>query len=516
LTLSSITHAACVAWDGAVDSINLPIKRIDLLVNNVFNSKDPEENRQFHQILNKVRVKTKDQVIEQLLLFKVGEILDMKILQETERLLRSKPYIKDAEILPTLACDDGVVVQVKTNDNWSLQPGFSYGVSSGQSKYSFELQEKNLFGLGKNLEFKYKNGLEREEKSIRFNDLNWFGGSQQLRLAYHDNSDGKLSHVNFQDPFIALHTNRAWGVGYLEWELVNPIYKSGKVVDELGQNLLQYELEFGRLMAFGDDTYHRLNFGFTFEKSDFFNTLDFPLTELPESRNYQYPWIGYEYIKERYIELSNFNSMGRVEDVSLGHHFTARLGQSFVDSSIHFGANYQKGYLVNDENLINFGAYTNGIYQNNDLLNAHLGFSASWYHFQNVAKTFYASTTLDLGQNLFAEQMQYLGGETGLRGYPFRYLVGENKFITTLEQRFFYNWYPLKTFQFASAIFVDHGATWSDSENLEFFTNVGVGFRLVPTRTAGGQVIHIDIAVPTNAVADIDNVQLQITAKKSF
>ena len=366
--MSSSIHAACVAWDGATEFTHLPIKRIDLLVNNVFNLADPEENRKFHKILNKVRIETKDYVIERMLLFKVGEILDLKILQETERLLRAKPYIKDAEILPIQVCDDGVVVQVKTNDNWSLQPGFSYGVSSGQSKYSFELQEKNLFGLGKNLELKYKNGLEREEKSIRYNDLNWFGGSQQLRLAYQNNSDGKLAHINFQDPFIALHTNQAWGLDYLDWELVSPIYESGKVVDELGQNLQQYVLEFGRLVAFGDDKYHRLNFGFTSDQSDFFNTLNFPLTELPANRHYQYPWIGYEYIKERYIELSNFNSMGRVEDVSLGHHFTARLGQSFADSATHFSVNYQKGYLVNDENLINMEAYTNGIYQSNELV----------------------------------------------------------------------------------------------------------------------------------------------------
>ena len=516
LMVATKLQAACVPWDDTKATSNLSIKQIDLIVNNIFNSENPEENRKFHRLLNKSRIHTKDHVVEQILLFKVGDVLNLKTLEETERLLRSKPFIKDAEILPTEVCDDGVVVTVITGDNWSLEPGFGYGVSSGRSKYSFEVQEKNLLGLGKNLELKYKKGLEREEKSIRYSDLNWFGGSQQLRLAYQNNSDGQLIHLNFKDPFIALHTEQAWGIDYLDWELINPIYEAGEVVNELGQKLQQTEVEYGRLMAFGDDKYHRLSFGFTTDQSDFFNTLDYPESALPSSRDYQYPWIGYEFFKENYIEMNNFNSMGRVEDVSLGHHFTARMGQSFSDSSTHYQADYKKGFLLNEENLVNFHAYTNGIYQSNELLNSHLGFSTSWYHFQNASKTFYASSTLDLGKNLFAEQIQYLGGETGLRGYPFRYLSGENKFISTIEQRFFYDWYPLKTFQFAAVIFVDSGATWNDNNNIEFFTNVGVGFRLVPTRTAGGQVVHFDLAVPTNSVPDIDNVQIQIRAQRSF
>ena len=95
-------------------------------------------------------------------------------------------------------------------------------------------------------------------------------------------------------------------------------------------------------------------------------------------------------------------------------------------------------------------------------------------------------------------------------------MTGENKWIATVEQRFFYDWYPLNTFQFVSAIFLDTGMVWKNGQDKELYSDVGVGFRLIPTRTAGSHVIHFDVAVPTNPVADIDNVQIHIKAKKSF
>ena len=84
------------------------------------------------------------------------------------------------------------------------------------------------------------------------------------------------------------------------------------------------------------------------------------------------------------------------------------------------------------------------------------------------------------------------------------------------EQRFFHNWYPLKTFKFASVIFVDSGSVWSPGEKKELFTNIGIGFRLIPTRTSGGQVIHLDLATPINGSSNLDTLQFQIKAKKSF
>lgn len=517
MLLSSYAYAeSCVPWVSQIDMEVVKIIRIDLDAQNVFNLEIENENRSFHQTANKLRIQTKNHVIWRELLFKVGDQLDLRILDETERNLRSKSFIKDASIFPSEQCEDGVVVQVITKDNWTLQPGVSFGVSGGKSKYSFELQEKNLFGLGKSLEFKYKKGLVRNEKSIEYYDPNLFGSTRTLRIGYQDNSDGNQKRFNLQDPFYSLNTRYSWEVDYLDWKLVNPIYDAGKVVDEIGQDIKKSTIQAGKLISSDNKNYHRLSVGLTSEESTFFNSVNYPSTQLPETRDYMYPWIGYDFITEDFIKKTNFNSMGRTEDISLGHELKLKLGQDFNHSDTHFDFNYKKGYSLNPDNLVKLNAYTYGIHNTSGLLNTHIGINAKWHHFQSSNKTFFASTSVDIGKNLFKERPQYLGAETGLRGYPFRYFTGDNVWLTTVEQRFFYDWYPLHTFQFASALFIDAGTAWSDGQKKEIFNNVGFGFRLVPTRTSGGQVIHFDLAFPTESRPDLDTVQLQIRAKKSF
>jgi len=45
---------------------------------------------------------------------------------------------------------------------------------------------------------------------------------------------------------------------------------------------------------------------------------------------------------------------------------------------------------------------------------------------------------------------------------------------------------------------------------------VGFGLRVVSSRSASGSVLHVDVAFPLNATADIAKVQLLVKTKLSF
>lgn len=510
------TLAECLPWDARTPGIKREIIRIDVDNQNVFDNRLQAENKNFHKLVNKLHIKTKRHIILRDILFKVGDSFNLRVLEETERKLRSKPYIKDAQVYPSLQCEEGVVIQVTTEDDWTLEPGFGFGTSGGKSKFSAELQEKNFLGLGKGLELKYKKGFVRNETSIRYEDPNFFGSTKQLKLRYQNNSDGDLKQFVLENPFYALTTKQTWKIDMTDSTFINPIYQRGEIIDEIGQTHQQMTVNTGWLLKNKQQKYHRLRVGLTTDDSTFFNSEDYLQSQLPDDRNYTYPWIGYEFIQEDFIERTNFNGMGRTEDVALGHHVTVKLGQDFNHASTFFEANYQKGHALNKRNLLILNGYLSGIHNSDGLLNTHIGFKTEWYYFQSPGKTLYASTLLDQGTHLYPEQPQYLGGETGLRGYPFRYLSGENIWLTTLEQRFFYDWYPLHSFQFASAVFIDSGSAWSSGQSREILTDVGIGFRLVSTRSAGGKVIHFDLAFPTSSNAYLDSLQFQISAKKSF
>ena len=60
------------------------------------------------------------------------------------------------------------------------------------------------------------------------------------------------------------------------------------------------------------------------------------------------------------------------------------------------------------------------------------------------------------------------------------------------------------------------GGDSAGAEKPEWLSNVGVGLRIVNTRWAFRNVIHIDIAAPLNAPSDVDRVQLLIRSKQTF
>ncbi len=517
LSFPVLSEQSCLPWQVSFNELDdLIIGKIDFNVSDIFDPRNAKEQRKFHKLANKWHVTTKQNIISRELLFKISDRYDQRLVQETERLIRGKSFIKSAEIYPKELCGRKVTVQVNTEDNWTLTPGISYGRTGGRTKWALELQEKNLFGFGKSLEFKYRQGLDRTQKSIKYEDDNLFGSRNRLDAVYEDNSDGNLQFFNLYRPFFSLDSKYTWDIRYLDNKLINPLYERGEIVDEIGQNRRLFSLSYGKLLKRTSDTLHRYSFGFTSDKSDFFPGIDFPNTPLPDYRSYNYPWVSYEFFQEDYIKRSNFNSMGRVEDISLGHHFSTMLGNSFSNSSLQYSLNYSKGFYNKENDLLLTESYFNGIYENGNLVNSHLGTQLKWFRFQDGNKTFFASLTLDKANNLFAENRQYLGGDTGLRGYPLRYLQGENKFLITVEQRYFYNWYPLKTFQFASAVFVDSGAAWNNNFKSNYVTNVGIGLRLVPTRTSSGKVLHLDIAVPIDQRDVVGNWQIQLRTKKSF
>ena len=106
-----------------------------------------------------------------------------------------------------------------------------------------------------------------------------------------------------------------------------------------------------------------------------------------------------------------------------------------------------------------------------------------------------------------------------MRGYPLRFRDGEGRWLLTLEQRAFTNWYPFRLVYVGGAAFVDVGSTWGASRfdsSRSVLGNVGVGLRLGNSRSALGNVLHIDLAMPFGGSGNAKDIQLIIETKKSF
>ena len=115
---------------------------------NIFDTADPKEDNWLFRLANKLHVKTRPWVIRGQLLFRTGDRYDRRLLEESERILRSSSYHYDAWIRPIAFHDGSVDVEVVTRDVWTLKPGFSFGRSGGANSISIKIEDSNFLGWG--------------------------------------------------------------------------------------------------------------------------------------------------------------------------------------------------------------------------------------------------------------------------------------------------------------------------------------------------------------------------------
>jgi len=75
--------------------------------------------------------------------------------RETERILRSNNYLYDASIEPVAYDGTTVDLEVRTRDVWTLNPGVSFSRKGGENAIGASIQEDNLLGTGRKLNFEW-------------------------------------------------------------------------------------------------------------------------------------------------------------------------------------------------------------------------------------------------------------------------------------------------------------------------------------------------------------------------
>ena len=492
----------------------------------IFAADEADDEARAFRAANRLHPRTRPETIETQLLFQSGEPYSARQLEESERILRSARYLSDASVVPVAYHDGKVDVRVRTRDVWTLNPGISFGRSGGTNSASLELEEMNLLGTGQQVSIGYGVDVDRSSATLSYRDEHLGDSWWRFAAGVASNSDGGGWHLDLEQPFYALATERAGGISLLESERVDSRYDLGEVVDEYRTRSRFANAYTGWSGGLAEGWTRRWTTGFTYDDSRFDaadDTVD-PST-VPDDRRLAYPWVGYELIESRYQKRRNRDQIGRVEDVSLGWQANARLGWAAPAfgadrEALVFSAFANKGIDVGEASTLMLGGSLNGRLEDGELASTILGGSARFHHQQSPKRVLYASLKADAGHALDADVPMELGGDNGLRGYPLRYQGGEGRWLVTLEQRWFTDWYPLRLFQVGGAAFFDAGSTWGDnpfgSPTRGLLKDVGIGLRLGNNRSALGNVLHVDLAMPLDGDQDISRLQLLIGTKASF
>jgi hemolysin activation/secretion protein len=126
----------------------------------------------------------------------------------------------------------------------------------------------------------------------------------------------------------------------------------------------------------------------------------------------------------------------------------------------------------------------------------------------------------EVGQDLAQYEELTVGDITGLRGYPTDYQRGDERYVFTVERRYFTDMHIFNLLRVGAVVFFDMGKAWGVEQYgySPLLSNVGFGLRLSSSKVRIGNVVHIDIATPTFARNEpgVGKYQLTVGAQSRF
>ena len=492
----------------------------------IFDTSIPEENTALFRLANTLHINTRAKTIERQLLFETGEAYDPRLLRETERLLRQTRYLREAWVTPIALQDGKVDLEVTTRDVWTLNPGISFGRKGGKSTSGFEIEDLNLLGIGAQLSLSRRKEVDRTTDLLIYRDRQLGNTWWSIDAELADNSDGKRRALELDHRFYALDTRRAGGVAFADDTRIDSRYDLGQVVGQYATEAKFASVYAGWSKGLIDGEVLRYRAGITQDDRRFDSIGDTrPDAAVPTDRKLVYPWVSMEWLQDEFREARNRDQIERTEDFQYGWQVTGRLGYAAKSlgssgNALIFDASASHGIELDGRSTLLLSANASGRHDGSDFLDTVIAGSARYYRRQSQRRLWFASLSLEQGHKLDPDRQILLGGDNGLRGYPLRYQAGEGRWLLTLEQRFFTDWYPFRLVNVGGAIFADAGGALGSnpygSQPRGVLTDVGIGLRLGNSRTALGNVLHVDLAFPLNGDRSISNMQLVIETKSSF
>jgi len=493
---------------------------------NIFDTADPREDNWLYRLTNRLHVRTRPWLIRHQILFRTGDAYDKRILDESERILRSNRYFYDARIRPIAFRDGRVTVEVLTRDVWTLRPGISFKRQGGANTTGIDFEETNLFGTGVGIGIARSSTPDRTSDSVQIDSAHIGGTRIRTELLFAENSDGRKKSALVERPFYALDTRWAAGGSYVDDVRVDTLFGRAGVAGTFRTHAKKRNAWGGWSKGLEGTRVNRYRVGFVRDESRFAIAPDtLPADPVPSDRVLAYPWVGVEIVEDEFEEAKNRDQIERTEDFSLGTRFTASLGYSSdrfgADrEAVVFGGLFGTSFRTTDTSVVLVDTMANGRVEGGSMRDTTLGANGRLYLRLSESWLLFSLLSGRRGVNLDQDHELALGGENGLRGYPLRYQAGDRSALFTLEGRYYSSLYPFRLIRIGGAAFYDMGRAWGGGfvKSLDpgVLRNVGVGLRVGVTRSGLGNVIHLDLAYPLDGDPTISKVQFLVTTKKSF
>ncbi|HEY7586340.1 MAG TPA: hypothetical protein VH866_07520 [Candidatus Deferrimicrobiaceae bacterium] len=502
------------------------IGEILIRTENIFDIADPREDNRLFRLANRLHMRTRRSTVANQLLFKTGDPYNRRILDESARILRSNRYFYDARIRPVAYRDGHVDIEVLTRDVWTLRPGFSFERKGGRNSTSIDFEETNFLGRGSRISFERSSTPERDTNSMEFGDEHLFGTWWRTALLLSESDDGRKRSVQIERPFYSLDSRWTAGGSFVDDERVESLAARGAIAGPFLMRVKFLRFFGGWSGGLRHGWVRRWTVGATRDETRFSAAPDrIGAAAVPGNRLLTYPWIGFEFLEDRFEEAKNRDQIERTEDFFLGTRLGATVGYASPSfgsdrDALIFAASLGKGIESDRRWVFTFNAAADGRVESGTVRNTVAGGASRLYLRLGEKWLFFALISGDKAIRPDDDRQLLLGGDNGLRGYPAQYQPGDRRFLFTVEQRFYTPWFPFRLFRLGGAFFFDMGRAWGGDfrgvPDTGLLRDVGAGLRIGNARSGLGNVIHIDLAFPLDGDPSIARAQLLVVTKQSF
>ena len=507
LACSAALRAGGPSWE-ELQARGARIAAIRIEVLPVFDLSDPVQDTWIGRLGNALHMDTRESVIRHELTIHPGDPVDARRIHELERDLRAFRSLKTAEVLPEVAPDGAVTALVRARDAWTLKASVGYSQVGGRHSWSFGLQDQNLLGSGKALVLRRQVDPDRTSNSIGFTDHQVFGSRWTMSATYQSLSDGLSKGFDLLRPFYALDTPWSFELSastvrsrLLVFDHDTQIYEAPSKLDSVAASAGwrvggggASALRLGLAVEGGDASYGPL-------------TVDSPPGQLPAPglapRRLRGPSFTAQWLEDGFRAFTNLQGMDTPEDYNLGWSADASLGVytrawGSTEAAPFFRFNAAKGWAPSAQSLVLASAYATGRRSAAGVENGLAGGTLTAYRWGLPHQVLAAYLTVDDAHRPDPENLLYLGGFEGLRGYTDHVHPGDRRWLASFEHRTLTEWRWLGILRAGFVLYADAGAIhrldgqgWSRT-----YADLGGGLRFGDLKSSLGRVVYLTMAYP--------------------
>ena len=514
-------RAGTPSWE-ALEARGTRLSAVEIRVQNVFDLSDPVQDTWVGRLADRLHLTTRDAVIRRMLTFRAGDRVDARQIHEVERELRAHRFIKDARIDPELRPDGSVAAVVRVRDAWTLKASAGYGRVGGQPSWGFGLRDRNILGSGKDFGIHHDRNLDQSSTTFLYQDPQFLGSRWTLSTSYKALSDGQERSLDLNRPFFALDTPWSMDVAAASGRSLLRIYDRQALVYTSLDVWAKGDLGAAWLARLDEGSALRL--GMRIQAEDHrYGPLSSPAPPgaLPPpglaARRLRGPALTWDWLQDGFRTFRDLQGMDTPEDYNLGWSgrgaagvFTRAWGST--GTGPFFAFHLAKGWAPGKRSLVLLqtgasgrelaGRFENGL--------GSLGLTAYAWHLPRQVLA--ANLALDLAVRPDPENLLYLGGEEGMRGYPSFMHPGDRRWMASFEDRILTEWRWLGMLRAGFVVYADAGAIrrldgtgWTRP-----YSDLGAGLRFGDLKSSLGRVVLLTVAVPLAREPGQDRYQVLV------